>query len=420
MQSSGRHIRKPVKRGDAEQYLVITLLGFAASVILIRLFLDLTGYPQVGGSELHIAHALWGGLLLFVASLLPLVFANRWVYKAGALLAGVGVGLFIDEVGKFITQKNDYFYPAAAPIIYAFFLFTVLIYLQVRRPRSSDARAELYHAFNKFEEVLDRDLDARERADLKERLRRVNSQAAHPDIAHLANTLREFLASDALSLAPYSPNAGARWLRRVRAYGSRLITARRLKVALVSGLILLGLEGLVFSLVFIVALIMMLRLVPSTDLYLDFDLPSGSVAVADSVSITDLSFGNLVGILAMLGLGGVVGLLLMIAATLLAIGSEQRGSSLGYLGLLLSLTAVAPINFYFSQFAAVIGALVQFALLMAVILYRRRYLVPEPGSELPEGGRHLDEAAGSDALAEAAKTDPMAANKAKDKLEEDR
>jgi hypothetical protein len=54
-----------------------------------------------------------------------------------------------------------------------------------------------------------------------------------------------------------------------------------------------------------------------------------------------------------------------------------------------------------------------------VILYRRRYLVPERGSELPEGGRHLDEAAGSDALAEAAKTDPVAA-KAKDKLEEDR
>src|ERR687886_3065970 len=256
MKSSIRRTHKPVKREDAEQYLVVALLGFAASVILIRLFLELTGYPQAGGSELHIAHVLWGGLLLFVASLLPLVFANRWVYKAGALLAGVGVGLFIDEVGKFITQKNDYFYPAAAPIIYAFFLLTVLVYFQVRRPRSSDARAELYRAFDKFEDVLDRDLDARERADLEERLRRVNSQATNPGIARLANTLREFLASDALSLAPDSPTLGARWLRRVRAYGSRWITTRRLKVAIVGGLILMGLEGLGFSLVFIVALIM--------------------------------------------------------------------------------------------------------------------------------------------------------------------
>jgi len=143
----------------------------------------------------------------------------------------------------------------------------------------------------------------------------------------------------------------------------------------------------------------MLPLVPSGDLYLEFDLPSGSKAVSDPVPITDLGFGDLIGILAMLGLGGVVGLLLIVAVTLLAIGREQRGSSLGYLGLLLSLTTVAPINFYFSQFAAVISAMVQFVLLSGVILYRRRYLVPEPGSELPEGG-YLDEPGSSDILAE--------------------
>ncbi len=85
----------------------------------------------------------------------------------------------------------------------------------------------------------------------------------------------------------------------------------------------------------------------------------------------------------MLGLGGIVGLLLTVAAVLLAIGREQRGSSLGYFGLLLSLTAVAPINFYFSQFEAISVALAQFALLMTVILYRRRYLVSEPRRELP-------------------------------------
>jgi nucleoside-diphosphate-sugar epimerase len=133
-----------VKREGAEQFLLYSLLSFAASVSLTRLFWEITGYPQLGNSTLHSVHVLWGGLLLFVASLLPLVLTNRWVYPMGGILSGAGVGLFIDEVGKFITQTNDYFYPPAAPIIYAFFLLVVLFYLRVRRPAPQEPRAELY------------------------------------------------------------------------------------------------------------------------------------------------------------------------------------------------------------------------------------------------------------------------------------
>lgn len=88
--------RKPIKREGSGQYLVFVLVSFALSVSMTRLFLSLSGYPQVGSGELHIAHVLWGGLLLFLATLLPLLISNRRAYKATAILAGIGTGLFID------------------------------------------------------------------------------------------------------------------------------------------------------------------------------------------------------------------------------------------------------------------------------------------------------------------------------------
>jgi hypothetical protein len=46
---------------------------------------------------------------------MALLWSNPWVQRATAVCAGAGSGLFIDEVGKFITRQNDYFTPLAAP-----------------------------------------------------------------------------------------------------------------------------------------------------------------------------------------------------------------------------------------------------------------------------------------------------------------
>ena len=163
-------IRRPVRREGAERYLLVTLVSFAATVIVTRWFLALTGFPQIGGGDLHIAHALWGGAALFAASILPILLAGRFVYLTSALLAGVGIGLFIDEVGKFISAENDYFYPAAAPIIYATFLIAVLVWLRARRPDDPDPRSQLLTALELFEESVEGDLQRVERDDLRERL----------------------------------------------------------------------------------------------------------------------------------------------------------------------------------------------------------------------------------------------------------
>ena len=76
-------------------------------MVLTRLYLISTGYPKIGGGVYHIAHALFGGLSLVVACVLVLLYANRGVLTACAVLGGLGLGLFIDEIGKFITANNN-------------------------------------------------------------------------------------------------------------------------------------------------------------------------------------------------------------------------------------------------------------------------------------------------------------------------
>jgi hypothetical protein len=124
---------RPSIREGAERSLLLVIVSFVIAVVGTRWFLEATGYPQVGGGELHIAHMLWGGLALVIAALLGLVVSASWVPTVMAILTGAGTGLFIDEVGKFITASNDYFYPLAAPLIYGLVLALALVFLLVRR-----------------------------------------------------------------------------------------------------------------------------------------------------------------------------------------------------------------------------------------------------------------------------------------------
>ncbi|HBY08183.1 MAG TPA: hypothetical protein DEH22_10505, partial [Chloroflexi bacterium] len=308
-------IRKPVKREGAERYLLYTLLSFAASVALTRLFLELTGYPQLGNSELHIAHVLWGGLLLFVASLLPLIFANRWVYTIGALGAGIGVGLFIDEVGKFITQSNDYFYPAAAPIIYAFFLLTVLVYFQVRRPPKRDARSELYRALDAIEEILDRDLDAVERLKLKARLKFVQKDAPQNELADLAESLLTFINSEALTHTPVEPTPWKRLQHGFWRFEERWFSQERWRIILAGGLLALSLVSLAELAQYLWALRQPAELQSQVNNF---------VAAAQINSASGLGW-----FYARLALEVIASLLMLIAAILLLRKKDQPGTQLG-------------------------------------------------------------------------------------------
>jgi hypothetical protein len=339
-------VRKPVKRQGADNYLLVILLSFAASVSLTRLFLELTGYPQLGGGGLHIAHVLWGGLLLFIAALLPLLLANRWVYVVSALLTGSGVGLFIDEVGKFITQNNNYFYP-------------VLIYLRARRHSYPDARTEMYHVLDALQEVLDHDLEPMERDRLAAQLHHIRDQADFPSLSQLADGLLQFLESDRIDLAPETAGLIEKLFARLHEFEERHTNRRRFRAMLIGTMLALGL----FSVFKLVVLVSQTALQASLSTLVQ-------QGILTSSSSLDWFTARLV-------LEAALGFLLLVAAGLMLIGQEGRALSLSYIILLVSLTTVDLLIFYFDQFSTIITAIVQFSLLIGVIYYRRRYRISE-------------------------------------------
>lgn len=111
------------------------LTAAVVTVLLTRALLAATGYPQIGGDGLHIAHVLWGGLLMALAFVLLLSFAGPVARPLGAVVGGVGFGLFVDEVGKFVTDDNDYFYEPTAALIYGTVVALVLLAEAVHRRR---------------------------------------------------------------------------------------------------------------------------------------------------------------------------------------------------------------------------------------------------------------------------------------------
>lgn len=146
----------------ARHHLELFLVSSVSAVLAIRGYLRLTNYPQVGGESLHIAHMLWGGLLMLGGILVLLAFIGETSRRLAALVGGVGFGTFIDEVGKFVTRDNDYFFRPAVALIYVTFVLTYLALRSVRRSEPTH-HEYLVNALQELEQAAAHDLQPEER-----------------------------------------------------------------------------------------------------------------------------------------------------------------------------------------------------------------------------------------------------------------
>jgi len=142
-----RHlIDNPVRKYDFVEKLEWFLVSAVVTILAIRTQLWLTNYPQLGGSGLHIAHLLYGGIFMAIAIWVSLIYMNRRAAGVSAIVGGIGFGFFIDELGKFITSDNNYFFKPAAGIIYLIFILMFLIIRELSRRQRLDQRTALANA----------------------------------------------------------------------------------------------------------------------------------------------------------------------------------------------------------------------------------------------------------------------------------
>lgn len=139
------------KRHDAETHLELLLVSAVTTILVVRFLLAATSYPQIASGGLHIAHMLWGGLLMLGAIVFLLSFVDTTIIPVVSMAGGVGLGLFIDELGKFITRDNDYFFEPTIALIYIFFIlfYLVIRFIQTRRvsskPKASGSFFQKYY-----------------------------------------------------------------------------------------------------------------------------------------------------------------------------------------------------------------------------------------------------------------------------------
>jgi hypothetical protein len=204
---------------DAGSSIEAFLVSAVASIVMIRSYLYVTGYPQIGGGGLHIAHMLWGGLLMLVALMLLLSFLGRKVRWTAAVIGGIGFGTFIDELGKFITSDNDYFYQPTFAVIYVIFILLFLASRMVERRRQLSPEEYLANAADSVVDVL---LDKASREEVAHALFLLEKSGRDdPVVAALERAVR-----GAAQAPEEQPSIPSRLAQLARSWYDRLIRRR--------------------------------------------------------------------------------------------------------------------------------------------------------------------------------------------------
>jgi hypothetical protein len=207
------------------------------------------------------------------------------------------------------------------------FLLTLVMYLRARQEPARTIRLDLYAALDNLPHVFDHDLDARSHAELRDRLTHARDHAHDRNLALLAGALLEVVESEYVELARRPRSRWERWADRLRTLEASWFTLGRTRLLLAAVLLAMG-AGAFGDL-----LILLWTTILPLDLERAVYIISGGADQPGGTRLF-LLFTRFV-------LAGIVGMLLVLGAALLALRRVHAGIACGYFGLLLSLTTLS-------------------------------------------------------------------------------
>ncbi len=333
------------KRLDASSQILDFAIWAILSLFATRLFLVVFNNPTIGRGNWHIAHVLWGGMAMLIGAIIFLIFYGKNALKLASIFSGIGWGMFIDEIGKYVTRDNNYWFRPAIIFIYISFVFLFVLY-RILEKKSSPSRQALWHELlEDCQDLVNNDLEKSEKKELLLKINRFEKMA--PSLAE-----KKILADLKYLVVSITPLKDRHQFSFVKLIASSLqITYNRLfkKKIVFNGL-------LFYSFWYIFdKLYDAIRLLFNSD---KISLLQRYYSHYDFFSRADVYMITLKFIIE------------MFVATLFAIGlffwlkkKTVKGIKFYQLGLLVNIFIGSIIKFYFEQFSAV------FSLILALIIW---------------------------------------------------
>ncbi len=186
---------KLIKREKSSDLILDLMIWALFAILMMRAYLYVMGNPTVSFGEWHIAHMLWGGLLMIVGFVVVVLFAGRKVMRLAVAIEGIGWGLFVDEIGKFLTKDNNYWFRPAIIFIYVSFVLMFILYRYLSKSKKETKESKLFSLIDSLEEIVNDDLELGERTVYIQKANELIAEADDEDVKTVASSILKVLKS---------------------------------------------------------------------------------------------------------------------------------------------------------------------------------------------------------------------------------